>query len=297
MIEEAISGDRKALARLMTEIEHGNEEISDNLLSKIRGARVIGITGYTGSGKSTIISKLAMRLIREGKKVGILCIDPSSPVSGGSLLGDRIRMPELSRHPEAFIRSIPTGGKKGGLGYFTVDLINAMDAAGYDYIFIETVGSGQDETDIRNIADTVVMVMVPNLGDDVQVIKAGIMEVADIFVVNKADTGSADEKVRELLLILNRGHAGWVPQVVKTVAINDVGTDELMSAIYSHLLLRESSRAARIIARLKLLVRYHVEYRLDRYFMSQEFDSKVNELLSGKSLNEVVSRTLGELIK
>ena len=296
MIEEAISGDRKALSRLMTEIELGNEKITENLLGKISGATVIGITGYTGSGKSTIISKLALRLINKGKRVGILCVDPSSPASGGSLLGDRIRMPELSRQPQAFIRSIPTGGKRGGLGYFVIDLINAMDAAGYDYIFLETVGAGQDETEIRNIADVVVMVMVPNLGDEVQVIKAGIMEVADIFVINKADTGPADEKERELLLILNRDSTGWVPQVLKTAAINDAGMDELMAAIDGYLLLHGGNQRAKIAARLKQLVRYHVEYRLDR-LMSQELDSKVNELLSGKSLNEVVLQTLGELAK
>ncbi|MEM3288716.1 MAG: GTP-binding protein [Conexivisphaerales archaeon] len=198
MIGRAVSGDRKALARIMTEIELGNEKISESLIGMLRGSSIVGITGFPGTGKSTIISRLAMEMIKRGQKVGVLCIDPSSPFSGGSVLGDRVRMSELGRQSGSFIRSVPTSGKNGGLGYFTVDLANALDVAGYSTIFIETVGAGQDEIEIHNIADVVVMVTVPNLGDEIQAIKAGIMEVADIFVVNKADIGPADEKVMEL---------------------------------------------------------------------------------------------------
>ncbi len=293
---ESISANRKALARTMTEIELGNDVVSESLLGSLRGSNVFGITGFPGSGKSTIISGLAMELIRKGQKVGVLCIDPSSPYSGGSILGDRIRMPELSRQHNAFIRSVPTGGKKGGLGYFTIDLINALDAAGYDSIFIETVGAGQDETDIRNISDVVVMVTVPNLGDEIQVIKAGIMEIADIFVVNKADTGPADEKVRELLT-LGEGTSGRLPDIIKAVATRGDGIPDLASAIERHLQQNGRSKQERIKTRLKQLVRYHIEQRLDRYLSSRDFEQMVEGLMSGKSIAEVVSKTAGELVK
>ncbi|MDG6931332.1 MAG: methylmalonyl Co-A mutase-associated GTPase MeaB [Nitrososphaerota archaeon] len=294
MIERAASGDRKALARVMTEIELGNDRISESLLDKLHGSFVVGITGFPGSGKSTIISGLAMELIKMGQKVGVLCVDPTSPLSGGSILGDRIRMQELSRQTGAFIRSVPTGGKKGGLGYFTVDLINALDAAGYEKIFIETVGAGQDETDIHNIADAAVTVTVPNLGDEVQAIKAGIMEIADIFVVNKADTGPADEKVKELLAL---GTAGRMPEVIKVVATRGEGIAGLASAIERRLQQSSMSRQERIKSRLKQLVRYHVEYRLDRYLASRDFDSMANELMSGGGIAQIISRAAGELAK
>lgn len=294
MIERAVSGDRRALARLMTEIELGNDKISESLLGMIHGSFVVGITGFPGSGKSTVISGLAMEMIKTGQKVGVLCIDPSSPLSGGSLLGDRVRMPELGRQAGAFIRSVPTGGKKGGLGYFTIDLVNALDAAGYEKIFIETVGAGQDETDIHDIADAVVMITVPNLGDEIQAIKAGIMEVADIFVVNKADTGPADEKVRELLEL---GRPGRLPEVIKTVATRGEGITELDSAIERHLQHDGRSRQERIRSRLKQLVRYRFEYRLDRYLASRDFDLMANELLSGSGIGEIISRAAGELAK
>ncbi len=293
---ELISEDRRALARMMTEIELGNDSVSESLIGNLRGSTVYGITGFPGSGKSTIISGLAMELIRKGHRVGVLCIDPSSPFSGGSILGDRIRMPELGRQQNAFIRSVPTAGKKGGLGYFTVDFINAFDAAGYDSIFIETVGAGQDETEIRGISDVVVMVTVPNLGDEIQAIKAGIMEIADVFVVNKADTGPADEKVRELLAI-GDNYMGGMPEVVKTVATRGEGISDLISAIERRM--KQSSRTMqdRIRLRLKQLVRYRVEQRLDRYISSRDFDHLVDDLLSGKRISDVVTKTVGELVK
>ena len=294
---ELISEDRRALARMMTEIELGNDSVSESLIGNLRGSAVYGITGFPGSGKSTIISWLAMEMIRKGHRVGVLCIDPSSPFSGGSILGDRIRMQELSRHDNAFIRSVPTGGKKGGLSYFIVDLINALDAASYDSIFIETVGAGQDETEIRNISDVVIMVTVPNLGDEIQAIKAGIMEIADVFVVNKADTGPADEKVKELLLAIGDKQAGDMPEVVKTIATKGEGISDLLSAIERRMKQSSRTKEDRIRSRLKQLIRYRVEQRLDRYVSSRDFDHLVDELLSGKKISDVVLKTVGELAK
>jgi len=294
---ELISEDRRALARMMTEIELGNDSVSESLIGNLKGSAVYGITGFPGSGKSTIISWLAMEMIGKGHRVGVLCIDPSSPFSGGSILGDRIRMQELSRQHNAFIRSVPTGGKKGGLSYFTVDLINALDAAGYDSIFIETVGAGQDETEIRNISDVVIMVTVPNLGDEIQAIKAGVMEIADVFVVNKADTGPADEKVKELLLAIGDKQAGDMPEVVKTIATKGEGISDLLSAIERRIKQSSRTKEDRIRSRLKQLIHYRVEQRLDRYISSRDFDHLVDELLSGKKISDVVSKTVGELAK
>ncbi|MEM0123114.1 MAG: methylmalonyl Co-A mutase-associated GTPase MeaB [Conexivisphaerales archaeon] len=294
MIGRAVSGDRKALARIMTEIELGNEKISESLIGMLRGSSIVGITGFPGTGKSTIISRLAMEMIKRGQKVGVLCIDPSSPFSGGSVLGDRVRMSELGRQSGSFIRSVPTSGKNGGLGYFTVDLANALDVAGYSTIFIETVGAGQDEIEIHNIADVVVMVTVPNLGDEIQAIKAGIMEVADIFVVNKADIGPADEKVTELLAL---NASGNMPEVIKTVATRGEGISYLASAIEGYLQKDSRTRQEMIKSRLKQLVRYHIEYRLDRYLEGRDFEAMVNELLSGKGISEVISQAADELTK
>jgi LAO/AO transport system kinase len=198
-------------------------------------ARIVGITGNPGSGKSTLVSALVRHLRASGHRVGVVAIDPTSPFSGGAILGDRVRMQEHATDPGVFIRSLATRGHLGGLSRSTADVAAVLDAMGYDIVLIETVGVGQDEVDIVRAAHTVVVVMVPGLGDEVQAIKAGILEVADVFAVNKADRPGADRTERDLELMIHGMREGhWRPPIVRTVAISGVGVAELWGAVAKH---------------------------------------------------------------
>jgi len=227
------NGDLRALARAATGIENRDPEALELLreLDPLAGrARIIGITGPPGAGKSTLVDALAAALRRREKTVGILAVDPTSSISGGAILGDRIRM--LQHHADCgiFIRSMATRGSVGGLARATADLARLMDAAGRDYVLIETVGVGQDEVEIAGLAQVTVVVLVPGLGDDVQAIKAGIMEIADVFVINKADQPGADRVERELQAMLSLAD-GRRPAIVRTVATEGQGIDELVEAV------------------------------------------------------------------
>jgi LAO/AO transport system kinase len=223
-------GDTRALSRLASGIENRDPQALDTLreLETESGrARIVGITGPPGAGKSTLVDALALELRKQGKTLAILAVDPSSRISGGAILGDRIRMQQHYADPGIFIRSMATRGTVGGLSRATADLARLMDAAGRDYVLIETVGVGQDEIEITSIAQVTVVVLVPGMGDDVQAIKAGIMEIADIFVVNKADRPGADRVELEL-------HAeGFTCPVIRTVATEGKGIPELVTAIES----------------------------------------------------------------
>ncbi len=234
-----LAGNVRAAARLMRMLDDRIDGATDvlRLLYPHTGrALVLGITGNPGSGKSTLTARLIGLYRKQGKRVGVLAIDPSSPFSGGAILGDRIRMMEFANDPQVFIRSLATRGALGGLSRSTNDIVHVLDAMGHDVVIIETVGVGQDEIDIVRTADTTVVVLVPGLGDDIQAIKAGILEIADIFVVNKSDLDGADRTVGDLrgLQTLMSEMPDWLPPIVRTVAARNEGVDALAQAIAEH---------------------------------------------------------------
>jgi len=294
MIDDLILTNKREIARIMTRIENGDENLSSQMIKKIKGARIIGVTGVPGSGKSTLIAKISAKLLESGHRVGILGIDPSSPFSGGAVLGDRVRMKELNKYDNVFIRSISTRGKIGGLSYYTTDMVNVLDAAGYDTIFIETVGTGQDEVDVFNIAHTVMVLQVPTLGDEVQVIKAGQLEIGDIYVVNKADQGPADEKIKELTIILNARENGWQPRVIKTIAVRNYGINEIIEAIDEHWEFVKSHGIIEknLYTRIKYMLKQHALEKLDRIMESEMIDSYAEQVLDGKNVIDVVKEII-----
>ncbi len=266
--QRVLEGDVRAASRLMRHIDDGEESATADLRAlfpKTGRAYIIGITGSPGAGKSTLTDRLIAKFRKQGKRVGVLAVDPTSPFTGGAILGDRIRMQEHATDPGVFIRSLATRGNLGGLSRATGDCIRVMDAMGQDVVLVETVGVGQDEIDIAQMAHTTVVVTVPGMGDDVQAIKAGILEVADIFAVNKSDLDGADRMVRELRMMLELRHAvkapamdhdahhrmvrakaegrhveeapaprEWEPPILKVVAAKDQGVSELVEAVEQH---------------------------------------------------------------
>ena len=230
------AGEPLALARVISAIENrapGWSEMLKALFPHTGNARIIGLTGAPGSGKSTLVDQLAKHYRKDHKTVGIIAVDPTSPYTGGAILGDRIRMQDHHADPGIYIRSMATRGSLGGLARATADVATVLDASGRDRILIETVGVGQDEVDIVRLADVTVVILVPGMGDDVQTIKAGIMEIADVFVINKSDRDGAERVEREIraLQSLATRNDGWTPPVVKTVASEGAGTKELADAI------------------------------------------------------------------
>jgi LAO/AO transport system kinase len=257
LLPRVLQGDVAAIARLLSRAEAADPECRDTLAevySRAGKAHVIGITGVPGSGKSTMVSVLAGHLRKLGHKIGIIAIDPSSPYSGGSIMGDRIRMSDLAGDEGVYIRSMATRGALGGMARATLDAVDILDVAGFDYILIETVGVGQDEVEIASASHTTLVVSAPGLGDEIQAIKAGILEIADIHVVSKSDRPDARSTIGDLKQMLALGisldsSAAWRPPVLATSSLKREGFDELVSALEKHKAFLASSEAGRARSR------------------------------------------------
>lgn len=288
----ARDGDRRRIARLLTEVERGGtraEEVSRVAHRYARGAWVIGVTGAPGAGKSTLTSAMCGALSSRGQRVGVLAIDPSSPFSGGAILGDRIRMSEHALDPQVYVRSLATRGQLGGLSQATPLAIRVLDAAGFDIVIVETVGVGQAEIDIVNTADTTVVVINPGWGDHVQAAKAGLMEIADLFVLNKADRDGAGSTRRDLenALSLKPGDGDPI-DIVTTVASQGVGTDELIGALDRHheALIRSGrlskTRKARIAEEIRNVMRDRMHRVVAELSSTEEFSQLVEASMAGR---------------
>ncbi|MDQ2952349.1 MAG: methylmalonyl Co-A mutase-associated GTPase MeaB [Chloroflexota bacterium] len=239
LVANARAGDKRAIARLLSVVENeetGAAEALRELYPLTGRARVIGVTGPPGGGKSTLVNRLAGAYREQGERVAVVAVDPSSPFSGGALLGDRIRMSERFLDEGLFIRSMASRGHSGGLARTTSRVVNVLDAIGYGVVLVETVGVGQEEVEVIRVVDTVALVTVPGLGDDIQAIKAGVLEIADVLVVNKADRPGADETARDLAQMLSLGklRTSWKPPIVRTVAATGDNVDQLVDAIERH---------------------------------------------------------------
>jgi GTPase len=236
LLDNFFKGDVRALSRIITYVENRSPEsleLMQRLFPQAGKAQVLGLTGSPGSGKSTLVDRLATAYRKKGNTLAVIAVDPSSPFTGGAILGDRIRMQTPGTDPGVFIRSMATRGHLGGLATATADVATVLDAAGKNPIIVETVGVGQDEIDIVKLADISIVVLVPGMGDDIQALKAGIMEIGDIFVINKCDRPGVEKMERAILAMLSLAHRpdGWQPIVVKTVATEGQGIDELVEAV------------------------------------------------------------------
>ncbi len=251
MLRGILGGDFRAVARLITWVENGHPQAISylqELFPHTGRCFTIGITGSAGSGKSTLVDRLATGYRRDGKRLGIIAVDPTSPFTGGAILGDRIRMQSRSVDPGTFIRSMATRGHLGGLAAATSDALLVLDAAGFETVLIETVGVGQDEVEIVRTAQVILVLLVPGMGDDIQAMKAGVMEIGDIFVINKADHPGVERVETELNMLLSMSDRpdGWKPLVVKTVASENQGIEECMEAIAACRRFLESSESRRL---------------------------------------------------
>ena len=290
LVKELFEGSRLALARSITAVENEYEnaiDIMKAIYPKTGNARILGITGAPGAGKSTLTDKVVKHYLDQGKKIGIVAIDPTSPFSGGAILGDRIRMNDLTLNENVFIRSMGTRGSLGGLSKKTADVVKLMDAFGMDLVIIETVGVGQSEVDIVKTADTTMVVVIPGMGDDIQAIKAGILEIGDLFTINKADREGTDKLniEIEMMLELNPEHVGWRPPINRTIASKGEGIEAVVDSIEEHkAYLIESDQLSKIRkARIKNEVTAMLNDRVNRYIdknvvATSEFDILVEKL-------------------
>jgi len=284
--QKILAGDLRALARAATAVENRRPEaetLLQELFPNTGKSKVIGITGSPGAGKSTLVDRFIRELRSENKAVGVLAVDPTSPYTGGAILGDRIRM--LAHHADGgvFIRSMATRGWLGGLAAATTDMAVLLDAAGKDVVLVETVGVGQDEIEIARLADVTVVVLVPGMGDDVQAIKAGIMEIADVFVINKSDQPGADQLEREIKAIqsLSTRKDGWVPPIVRTVASDGQGITEALAAVRSFL--ERGGGKDRAVENWSMRLREMLRERLLERFADLDFQAAAQDVVARRS--------------
>jgi LAO/AO transport system kinase len=289
LIDRVTAGEPTAVARAISKVEDNaadSAELMKQIFPHTGRALIIGITGSPGAGKSTLVDKLAAFYRKGGERVGIIAVDPSSPFSGGAILGDRIRMQSLSLDKGVFIRSMATRGNLGGLARSTVEAAAILDAAGFEKIIIETVGVGQDEIEIAKTADVCVVVLVPGMGDDVQTMKAGIMEIGDVLVINKADRDGVLRTEKELESLLSfAAHADWQPPIVKTVAIESKGIEELAAAIERSREFQKTAPAS--TERRQAIARWRILELLRERLVAQA--------LAGNSVSEKLDRLAAEV--
>ncbi len=313
LVDQLLAGNRRALSRLLSIAERGGPRAAGVLrvlYPRTGRAHVVGVTGPPGAGKSTLVGAMARDFRTRGQTVGIVAVDPTSPFTGGAILGDRVRMLDLQSDPGVFVRSMASRGAAGGLARGTADLVAVLDAFGMDVVIVETVGAGQDEVEIVRMVDTTVVVAVPGLGDDVQALKAGILEIADILVVNKADREGAEQVAKDLLGALRLAESGpWQVPVLQTIASTGHGVDELVDAILRHRAYLESSgtwRQRRVeVARRRVLalVEDQVHQRLERAFDAERWRTRFEQAaaraadpyaLAGEALAELGASINGE---
>jgi len=305
LIEKLSQKDKKAIARTLTEIENNTklaQQILDRVSSKFGQSYRIGITGPPGAGKSTLTNALIKLLVSKNFYVGVIAVDPTSPFTGGALLGDRIRMSEIGTHPNVFIRSMASRGSLGGLSQFASEAGDIFDFAGFDFTIYETVGVGQSELDVANNVDTTVVVLVPESGDSIQAMKAGLMEIGDIFVMNKSDRSGADQAVASLQFILSfkeHNENTWLPPIIKTIASENHGIEELYQKILEHRNYLEKTgqlqikRQQRFKNRIKDLISNYLKKELWNSDRIKMLDEKLHLIFENK---EKVSDVVRELV-
>jgi LAO/AO transport system kinase len=288
-----VANDYRSLAKAISLVEREDpsaERLLSELYQATGKARIVGITGSPGAGKSTLVAALAKYYRKQQKRVGIVAVDPTSPFSGGAILGDRIRMAELYTDRGVFIRSMATRGFMGGLAKATNDVVDLLDAAGFDIVLVETVGVGQDEVEVIRTVQTNVVVLVPGMGDDIQAIKAGIMEIGDVFVVNKADRPGAEKTVTEVTMMMSlvEEHGDWVPPIVKTVASRGEGIAELDEALQKHYAYINSS--GELERRNRERVRIRINTLLKEKFMGRLIGETMTDADYEKIVDDVLRK-------
>jgi len=297
LIGRVKKGDLKSLSRCISLVENSSEGWMDILmeLSVRNGVPVVGVTGPPGAGKSTLINAMLQKLVDDGKKVGVLCIDPTSPFNYGSLLADRLRMGDHFNHKGVFIRSLATRGSLGGLSAKTVEIVDVMRTAGFDMVIVETVGVGQSEVEIAGLADTTILVLVPEAGDDIQAFKSGIMEIGNIFVVNKSDRAGADRFVKNIEATIHqrqgtparpsrvaRSGDDWHPKVIKAVATNGTGVTEILKAVKEHYSSTSNDKKSYLLAEKAFQL---IQHRKMGDFSKSELQTQISAELLREDFN------------